>query len=91
MGYRIRRETLLYWMNGERDKLMSLSEANKTALKIELATISTEHRKLDSEIRHMTEAGDYDQLEIQRLKRKKLLLKDEIIVIEGKLLPDIIA
>lgn len=70
---------------------MRLSEANKNALKIELAAISTEHRKLDSEIRHMVEAGDYDQLEIQRLKRKKLLLKDEIIVIESKLLPDIIA
>lgn len=70
---------------------MRLSETNKNALKIELATVSTEHRKLDREIRHTIEAGNYDQLEIQRLKRKKLLLKDEIIAIESKLLPDIIA
>lgn len=70
---------------------MRLSEANKNALKIELAAVSTKHRKLDSEIRHMIEAGNYDQLEIQRLKRKKLQLKDEIIAIESKLLPDIIA
>ena len=70
---------------------MRLSETNKNALKIELATVSTEHRKLDSEIRHMIEAGKYDQLEIQRLKRKKLQLKDEITAIESKLLPDIIA
>lgn len=70
---------------------MRLSEEDKNALKIKLATVSTEHRKLDSEIRHMTEAGNYDQLEIQRLKRRKLLLKDEIIAIGSKLLPDIIA
>lgn len=70
---------------------MRLSDTDKNALKIELATVSTEHRKLDSEIRRMIEDGSYDQLKIQRLKRKKLRLKDEIIVIESKLLPDIIA
>ncbi len=70
---------------------MRLSEADKNVLKIELATVSTEHRKLDRAIRQTIEAGNYDQLEIQRLKRKKLQLKDEIIAIESKLLPDIIA
>ncbi len=70
---------------------MRLSETDKNVLKIELATVSTEHRKLDRAIRQTIEAGNYDQLEIQRLKRKKLQLKDEIIAIERKLLPDIIA
>lgn len=70
---------------------MRLSETDKNVLKIELATVSTEHRKLDRAIRRTIEAGNYDQLEIQRLKRKKLQLKDEIIAIESKLLPDIIA
>lgn len=70
---------------------MRLSETDKNVLKIELATVSTEHRKLDRAIRQTIEAGNYDQLEIQRLKRKKLQLKDEIIAIESKLLPDIIA
>ena len=70
---------------------MSLGDPDKKALKVELATIFTKHRKLDNEIRQMIESGNYDQLEIQRLKKKKLLLKDEIIVIESKLLPDIIA
>ncbi len=70
---------------------MRVSETDRNTLKIELATLSTEHRKLDGEIRRMIEEGNYDQLKIQRLKRKKLLLKDEIIAIESKLLPDIIA
>lgn len=70
---------------------MRLSETDRNTLKIELATLSTEHRKLDGEIRRMIEEGNYDQLKIQRLKRKKLRLKDEIIAIESKLLPDIIA
>ena len=70
---------------------MSLSETDKNVLKIELATVSTDHRKLDSDIRHIIKAGNYDQLEVQRLKRKKLLLKDEILAIKSKLLPDIIA
>ncbi len=70
---------------------MRLSETDKNVLKIELATVSTEHRKLDRAIRQTIEAGNYDQLEIQRLKKKKLQLKDEIIAIESKLLPDIIA
>lgn len=70
---------------------MRLSETDRNTLKIELATLSTEHRKLDGEIRRMIEEGNYDQLKIQRLKRKKLRLKDEIIAIESRLLPDIIA
>lgn len=70
---------------------MRLSETDRNTLKIELATLSTEHRKLDGEIRRMIEEGNSDQLKIQRLKRKKLRLKDEIIAIESRLLPDIIA
>ncbi|MHA1536907.1 MAG: DUF465 domain-containing protein [Alphaproteobacteria bacterium] len=70
---------------------MGLSETERNSFKIELATVSTKHRKLNGEIRRMVEAGSYDQLEIQRLKRKKLLLKDEIIALGNKLLPDIIA
>jgi len=70
---------------------MVLGDPDKKTLKVELAAVFTEHRKLDGEIRQMIESGNYDQLEIQRLKKKKLQLKDEIIVIENQLLPDIIA
>ncbi len=61
------------------------------ALKNKLAELRTEHRDLDDGIASMTEDGSYNQLQIQRLKRRKLALKDQIAQIKNKLLPDIIA
>ena len=51
----------------------------------------SEHRDLDDVIARVTEAGPFDQLQIQRLKKRKLMLKDEIARLESRLLPDIIA
>ncbi len=61
------------------------------ALKKKLEDLKKEHRNLDEEITGLMEARPVDQLEIQRLKKRKLALKDEIIQIENRLLPDIIA
>ena len=61
------------------------------ALKNKLAKLKLEHRKLDDDIDHMSAQPLYDELAIQRLKRRKLQLKDEIRQIESQLLPDIIA
>ena len=61
------------------------------ALKSKLAELRTEHRELDDEITRMTDDGSTNQLQIQRMKRRKLALKDQIAQIENKLLPDIIA
>ncbi len=61
------------------------------ALKNKLAELRTEHRDLDDMIARMTEDESYNQLQIQRLKRRKLALKDQIALIKNKLLPDIIA
>jgi hypothetical protein len=61
------------------------------ALKSKLAELRTEHRELDDEITRMTDDGSANQLQIQRMKRRKLTLKDQIAQIENKLLPDIIA
>ena len=61
------------------------------ALKNKLAELRTEHRDLDDVIARMIEDGSYNQLQLQRLKRRKLALKDQIAQIENKLLPDIIA
>jgi len=56
-----------------------------------LATLKLEHRRLDEEVSRKREQVDADQLEISRLKKKKLSVKDEILQLEDRLLPDIIA
>ena len=60
-------------------------------LRRRLAELETEHRDLDDVIARITEAAIYDQLQVQRLKKRKLRLKDEIARIRALLVPDIIA
>lgn len=60
-------------------------------LRATLARLKQEHGDLDSAINALEESGRADQLQLKRLKKKKLFLKDEISRIEDQLLPDIIA
>jgi hypothetical protein len=60
-------------------------------LRAVLERLKQEHRDLDSAINALEEAGRADALQLKRLKKKKLFLKDEISRIEDQLLPDIIA
>ena len=60
-------------------------------LRQRLEELRSEHRDLDDVITHLGETRPYDQLQLQRLKKRKLRLKDEILRIEDELLPDIIA
>jgi hypothetical protein len=64
---------------------------NVEALRQRLAELKSEHRDLDDVIAHIGETAPFDQIQIKRLKKRKLLLKDQIARIESKLLPDIIA
>lgn len=64
---------------------------NQQELTKRLALLRSEHRDLDAAIDALTEAGSSDQLQIARLKKRKLMLKDQIAVIEDQLVPDIIA
>ena len=50
-----------------------------------------EHSDLDDVIARLSESIPFDQLQMQRLKKRKLGLKDQIIQLENILLPDIIA
>ncbi|MGC2524420.1 MAG: DUF465 domain-containing protein [Stellaceae bacterium] len=61
------------------------------ALTAKLAVLKTEHRDLDDVIARLSEQAPFDQLQLQRLKKRKLLLKDQISQIQSELLPDIIA
>ena len=56
-----------------------------------LAGLRIEHRDLDAAISALVGAGSQDQLQIARLKRRKLRLRDQIASIEDYLTPDIIA
>jgi len=56
-----------------------------------LATLRAAHRALDDRITQLVAEGSGNQIEIQRLKRQKLALKDRISHLENDRLPDIIA
>jgi len=60
-------------------------------LRKRLEMLRIEHRDLDAAIDALTAAGAGDQLQIARLKKRKLLLKDQIAIVEDYLIPDIIA
>ena len=60
-------------------------------MKNRLAGLESEHRDLDDVIERITGKGPFDQLQIQRLKKRKLLLKDLIGHLRSRLIPDDIA
>jgi hypothetical protein len=57
----------------------------------QLAALKSEHRRLDEEIAALIADGAMDQLELARLKRRKLMLKDQIQRMIDSNVPDIIA
>lgn len=62
-----------------------------TFIQQELARLREEHRDLDSAIRALESSAEPDTLQIQRLKKRKLALKDRISTLDDSLMPDIIA
>ncbi len=56
-----------------------------------LAFLKAEHRRLDADIDAMGGAGNCDPLELARMKKRKLGLKDQIHVLKDQLVPDILA
>lgn len=68
-----------------------MQRQNDRDLREELVKLRAEHRLLDDEIVSLETSGTADQLIIRRLKKKKLVLKDQIQSVEDQLTPDIIA
>ncbi|MEM8792771.1 MAG: DUF465 domain-containing protein [Pseudomonadota bacterium] len=62
----------------------------ESLLKVQLEQMRQEHRSLDEEITMLREQGT-DPLALSRMKKKKLMLKDQIARLEDKIYPDIIA
>ena len=66
-------------------------QVGDSVIRNELARLRQEHRDLDTAIDALGEKLQTDSLQLQRLKKRKLMLKDRISSLEDKLLPDIIA
>lgn len=62
---------------------------NQAALRDRLTTLRVEHRDLDAAIDRMTEDISADQLQLRRLKKRKLSLKDTIARLESRLIPNL--
>ncbi|HKG77521.1 MAG TPA: DUF465 domain-containing protein [Beijerinckiaceae bacterium] len=70
---------------------LNIDADNRAELEAELSRLKEEHRDLDGAIDALEQIVAGDQLQIQRLKKRKLVLKDRIAYLEDQLTPDIIA
>jgi hypothetical protein len=68
-----------------------LSEEDRAHLQAEFERLRQEHRDLDAAIEALLQLGAGDRLQIQRLKKRKLVLRDRLAFLEDQLTPDIIA
>lgn len=68
-----------------------ITESNQDAIKDKIDQLRVEHRDLDDVLTQLANNLHTDQLQIQRLKKRKLHLKDTITRLESELLPDITA
>ncbi|PZN57861.1 MAG: hypothetical protein DIU65_03345 [Proteobacteria bacterium] len=67
-----------------------MSEQEQAEIRLEFARLKQEHADFDAAINAMIVTG-CDPLQIQRMKKKKLLLKDRLSALEDRIIPDIIA
>jgi hypothetical protein len=68
-----------------------IDESFRFRLEQRLNELKTEHRDLDLAIHRLTDDPLHDQLSLKRMKKRKLLLKDQIAAVERQLDPDVMA
>jgi hypothetical protein len=71
--------------------LVAMTQDEERELREELARLQQEHRDLDAAIAALALSPGSDLIQVQRLKKRKLILRDRIRVVEDQLTPDIIA
>jgi hypothetical protein len=76
------REVIVIDQDGTDDQQMIINK---------LRQLESEHRDLDDVIERLADDKPFDQLKLQRLKKRKLILKDEMTLLRSRILPDIIA
>ena len=88
MGFKVSKDTSddHLELNTDNDNL-----SHEEQMKNQLQWLQQEHRRLDAEIKDLIETGAGDMLKIQRMKKIKLLMKDQITCLMTQLTPDIIA
>lgn len=69
-------------------EIVDLTEEETVAIRDRIAVLRIEHRDLDEVITRLSEDPVQDELQLKRLKRRKLMLKDHITVLERQLVPD---
>jgi hypothetical protein len=69
----------------------SLTEEERTVIEARITALEVEHHDLDDVIARLAETPVQDNLQLRRLKKRKLLLKDSIARLRDRLIPDIIA
>lgn len=68
-----------------------MTDEDEREFRAQLARLQQEHRDLDAAIEALQNSAGSDLLQVQRLKKRKLMLRDRITYIEDQLTPDIIA
>ena len=68
-----------------------ITDEQRAALRTEIENLRQEHRDLDDAISALTAFGTQDQIQVQRLKKRKLVLRDRIGYLDDQITPDIIA
>jgi len=68
---------------------MVLTEEDVEAIRVRISVLKVEHRDLDVVIARLSEDPAQDELQLKRLKRRKLLVKDHIAMLERQLVPDV--
>ena len=69
--------------------MMDLTDEEAQLIRGKIEALKVEHRDLDDIIERLSRDPNLDELQIRRLKRRKLLLKDQIALLESQLVPDI--
>jgi hypothetical protein len=72
-------------------KAVAMNDNEEVALREQLARLQQEHRDLDAAIAALAGSPGSDLIQVQRLKKRKLVLRDKIRQIEDQITPDIIA
>jgi hypothetical protein len=75
---------------GKNSDGLGMSDQEKAEIRLEFARLKQEHADFDAAINAMMAMG-CDPLQVQRMKKKKLALKDRLLKLEDRIIPDIIA